>query len=94
MIQDDGMDNKNSKIQSLMDLISEMKQLHGGDMGKPKAVSIEVQSEHALPSDESNEDPREESLESPEEESDEDHQEPEMNIPPELLALLMEHMKK
>lgn len=75
MMHDDGMDSQ-TKMQSLMDLIKEMKGLHGeGAKGEPKALEVEIHEMHAMPEDE--ESPEHEDLESPEEEKQEDSEDPE-----------------
>lgn len=90
---DDGAD---SKMSSLKDLICEMKKLQAeGFSGKPKAIEIEMHSEHELPDGEEEmdeESPEHEMEESPEEESEE--HEHEMEIPPGLLRLLAEKLAK
>lgn len=131
----DSMDAK-AKMQSLMELIKEMRSMHGeAAKGEPKAMEVEIHEMHALPEDmenetpesemeespeheasespqmesaeheempeESMEDPKEEASESPEMEASEDEMPEEdedqhspMNLPPAMLKLIMEHMKK
>lgn len=100
---DDGMESS-SKMQTLMDLISKMKELQADGANPKKAMAIDIHAEK-LPTDEESmseegdeESPEHESLESPEEEAsehDEDEdQHTEMQLPEGLMKLIMEKLHK
>lgn len=91
---DNMQDEKALKLQSIMELLKELKGMEGDDLpGKPKVMAVDIHAEK-MPGEMEEGSPMEESMESPEEEAQEDSEgDLSDKLPPALQELLKQHLR-